>query len=498
MSEPETAPESAPIRFIDYRGHNGFALGQPLEIATVEDAWQRGYYEREVEKLERSDALSLKYGFSWGTDRSTCGQCGADFTLARDGDRAVASTECVHPGGLKPYRVLLDVPSGEIVFANDLRSLVICDEPPGPSVNYAIGRKATTEAFARTGMVHISVGNSCPNVMAEPDGSYVVARGHIDEEDENGEPLPDDVILAAEKALEERCLASICTDLWWFSAMDSDWFYARCTDEGVDPNRYGFTLVVVEPGVYEFTDEMPDRDADGAVFSRFRRVDEPAPAIVTGDEPPARCFEESYIWRTLERRSPMGGGALGALSWAFFVNGNGRRWVKGNLRDICRSDQPSYLADLLGGNRWSTAQLKRFRPKGWQPINLVPVLPSPPRGISTFSINDMGPLAEAPFGIEPYTLVLGLMMVKTMLAHPDKLPSRNGGPSKRKQIAALERLLALLIEIAVRRGLFRAGQVRRMGAEILAHWTAEVEMEPADDTPAWLKDLNKLTKAVSR
>lgn len=484
------------VRFIDYRGHNGRQIGELIDVAAVEDTWERSCYERIVEEAEREHARSMSLGFRLGMDRTTCCECAKSFTLEIEGDRVVASTVCAMPGGLPVYDVLLNVPSGEMVFANDLRPLILCDDPEGPDVNSRLGCKLVTQAYAGHGMVHISVGNTCPGVHREPDGSLVVARRYAEEEDEDGEPIPDAIYKAREAEIEANQVASICTDLWWFSAMDYDWFVRRCEAEGEDPNDFDFTIVVVEPGVYAFSDEMPrDRDENGAVFSRVRRVDLPPPAITDGEEPAPTSLEASRIWRELQK-GYFGRSGLNTLEYLLFTLGNGRRWVRGNLRNIHRSDDPSYLDSVVPGGRWS-GSLQRYRPRKRQPHNLVPVFPRFDVKVYPLSWTSAGQIAYAPFEVDRYTLVLGLMSVKSALANQASLDGFTQAKTEAakakavaRQIVVLQKTLDLLCEIASRRGLFRSGEVRRIGAEVLARF--DTVLDPPREkpkTPDWLDAL---------
>jgi hypothetical protein len=481
------------LRLIDYRGHHGYKLDEIIDIDAMAPGWRRGGYERVIQDMERSERLTAITGVRWPSEGQRCGHCAERFYLTKEGDRAVASTACSVPGGLPAYVVLLGVPSGRIVFANDLRSLVVCDEPDGPDVNTVLGCKNVTRAFARTGMVHISVGNTCPSVYAESDDSYVVASRYAEEEDADGEPIDESIVAERESFLDQTRVASICTDLWWFSAMDHAYFLNRCAFEGIDPAEIDHDIVTVGPGTFAFTDEMPrDRDAQGTVFSRIFPVMAAAPAIEDGIEPPARRLVDTYLFRKTLNGNPdsfLGQSCFRRASWAFFVAGNGYDWVHGNLRRTNRQEDRSYLEERTGLGRYARA-LEHFKPRRHQPLNLVPEFPAYPDTVYPLSWIGAGKISDVPYDVEPYTLVLGMMLAKTALSRPTCFERTGQGrtlaqvrKAVREQQAIMARVLALLIEIASRRGLFRTGAVRRMADELLRHFAQnEAEMAKPVDT----------------
>ena len=67
-----------------------------------------------------------------------------------------------------PFEVLLSVPSGEIVFANDLRELVAV--PDHHDLNSVEGGRAFTRSAAEQGLALIFVGNTCPSVYRDGHG----------------------------------------------------------------------------------------------------------------------------------------------------------------------------------------------------------------------------------------------------------------------------------------------------------------------------------------
>lgn len=128
----------------------------------------------------------------------------------------------------------LNVPSGVMVVANDLRpDFDFCGDY---DVNTAIGCVKTTKAMEAIGCAHAFVGNSCPSMYRTGENTFIIAStGYDKEADKNIEPMGVRV-------------ASIVTDLWWYSIVDADEFQRRGCQGQYDVDR-----VHVKPGVYRFT-----------------------------------------------------------------------------------------------------------------------------------------------------------------------------------------------------------------------------------------------------
>lgn len=125
----------------------------------------------------------------------------------------------------KPYTHIIKT-SGKIIVENDLREFF--ERPPGYDLNSVQGLINQTHWYARQGMCHGFVGNSCPTLyLSEKHGKILIGVDYDRETDEmNPTPiLPDD-------SYKELC--SVITDLWWYSIMDYDEFVARNPDVNVN------------------------------------------------------------------------------------------------------------------------------------------------------------------------------------------------------------------------------------------------------------------------
>jgi hypothetical protein len=169
----------------------------------------------------------------------TCYDCGEQYVLETDGKTVRITTECPYPNGHPEFSVIAYVPSGKLVFANDMRDL-FPEVNDNFNVNQLGGIIQTTEAYANAGIFHTFVGNTCPGIFKE--GPTKINIG-CDAWDENENVI--DTVGGVE-------VGSICTDLWWFGAADYNDVILRGGLKNVLTSTWT-TIVTVEPGTYKMT-----------------------------------------------------------------------------------------------------------------------------------------------------------------------------------------------------------------------------------------------------
>ncbi|MCS4088661.1 hypothetical protein [Rhizobium sp. BK176] len=449
--------DTFPTKFAT-KGHFGCQLDEVIDLSVDTDIarflnYYLGFYRVEANLLEAihekfgTDEAAmpeearklLQYAEKVGPVSHECTHCGESVKSVAVGDTFVPKIECAEAGGMKPYEVLLGIPSGKIVFANDLRGLVVVDDD-GPSVNGVIGRKVLTQSSAAAGLALVSVGNSCPSVVRVGDELHV------------GCGLP-----------KGGRLGSICTDLWWYSAMDHDFFLMRCEAAGLDPEDEMDFVVDVEPGVYAFSDELADRDQDVVVLSKIRKVDAAAPVVSTAGEDAATSLRDSQFWKLLSKRSHERGG-MSRLGDIFCVLGGGLNWVNGGLRSVSgRRDDPAYDGGIELQNRTTVRGDRR-----------IPLLPEKEVGIIyPLYWNYPGKLGIAPENIDPYWLAAGLMFLTTATSQPvkvlgdDRMEEDKRLAQSEENKAIMLASLDLLLEIADVRGLWENGRLDAVLAELV-------------------------------
>jgi hypothetical protein len=205
--------------------------------------------------------------------RAECPVCGSRLDLAFDGKGFVVVGErCRYPEGLVTEWEL-NVPSGKLVVANDLREWFPSDE--SHDVNTLIGVHLTTLAYAKIGMAHGFVGNTCPSVYRE--GDRLVVGSHLEE---TWDEEKDDYVDNPEPCPWGDAVASICTDLWWYSIVDHDELSRRVPhytpNMTLEDALEQATVVSVRPGVYKFRQEQGINDDENVVeYVTFSWVREP-------------------------------------------------------------------------------------------------------------------------------------------------------------------------------------------------------------------------------
>ena len=282
--------QKAPLT-VNLRGHwkNGSILWRPEEfkqrVARDMHLLGRGINEDDLREL--SEALTagrattrwINLGKCMATLSNECSYCGKGyFDLEMNGvEVRLAGDDCPLPNGFEPNEWELNVPSGKIVVANDLREWFPLPEGDDdiPSINTILGCRLTSQAYAAVGMAHASVGNTCPGVYKLKDGSFKIANEPPDEYWDGKAWVP---YKRKPKFKGER-VAGICTDLWWYSLCDLDEFNRRVEKFGGSLESANAEVIDVKPGVYRFrhNDEAKGQDdrKQETLFATFEWVRPP-------------------------------------------------------------------------------------------------------------------------------------------------------------------------------------------------------------------------------
>jgi len=210
---------------------NGHKVNEPyllIALKELDETTLRNLLYAIENQAPLSDFVLLR-----GSVLNACFTCGEESDFETNGLVLRAKNTCPYPNGI-PLTFELNVPSGVMIVANDLRSHF--DFAGDYNVNTAIGCVKTTKAMEAVGCAHAAVGNSCPGVYKTGEDTFVIARVGYDEKT-NKEIEPKGVRVAG-----------IVTDLWWYSIVDADEFEKRGCEGQYDDDR-----VEVRPGVYRFT-----------------------------------------------------------------------------------------------------------------------------------------------------------------------------------------------------------------------------------------------------
>lgn len=140
----------------------------------------------------------------------------------------------------------ISVHSGKLIVSDELREPEKFRIEAKLNPNYGLGMNALAQEFAeKANMAYGFVGNSCPSVAKQADGTLLVLQGAYDEEED--ETVFND---------DETVVAWICTDHW--AAMMTD--YQNWLDNGGSAvekeglhHDGGTTVFDVTPGKYRWT-----------------------------------------------------------------------------------------------------------------------------------------------------------------------------------------------------------------------------------------------------
>ncbi len=174
-----------------------------------------------------------------------CLECGKNFSITTDGVNWEAS-KCSYPNGIGPIIFELNVPSGKMVVANDLRNLfpVLGNH----NIHQPQGILLTVQDHAKIGVAHCHVGNTCPGMYKCENQKYPANTQFIIGNSGKGNKHP-----YFDPEDQTDCVARISTDLWWYSICDADEFVKR-TGESLEKSLkdYDAEIVSCVPGVYRF------------------------------------------------------------------------------------------------------------------------------------------------------------------------------------------------------------------------------------------------------
>lgn len=491
-------PEPVVLKYLDTNGHGGYKLGERIDLTDISknegmskytfEYWQdiaelaassRNRYSEIRDAIDGRVAtagiqpkikiLATLFEMEGYARERECGCCGESAHYTIVGDVLVAKNQCKYPGGLPNYDVKLSVPSGKIVFANDLRELVMVED--NYDVNASIGTMLLTQAYEAQGMVHVFVGNSCPSVYWV-DGKLVIAS-LSDETTEN---------------MVKR--GNICTDLWWFSAMDYDHVVAQCEVLKIDPKDVIGFVVNVDPGEYSFTVISDDtRETYGAVlgittqeYDTFYSVGQRTGDVV---QPPMQTKNgsddstdllSSHFWKTIERYREYCGTRDAAMGDIFSVLGNGFAWHRTCLRNVSgHSEDAPFRKKLVAvENPRST--------------DFIPVLPNFKIGMRQkapylypMSLDYSKP-GKTPLDANIFWLAGGMLFLKSVIEcgeyvligdhKPPKDESEAEGRKRRRaeHDATIIASLDVLCELAEHRGIIADGTLGAAFASIIEHW----------------------------
>lgn len=203
-------------------------------------------------------------------DDQYCFDCGERVSYVLDGEQLVPiETECFKQ---KEVEVMIPVPTGELIFADWLEhgnEVIRYLSESSFDVNTLKGLIETTLSYARAGIGHFFVGNSCPSVLKKED-NILIGNNSYDDDDEE---IPLDK--------EAESVGSVCTDLWWVTVCDRS-IYEKIAIEKFGEHKgkemakeaaeHADVSLKVEPGTYKLRCFMRVKD-DYELYATLEKVE---------------------------------------------------------------------------------------------------------------------------------------------------------------------------------------------------------------------------------
>ncbi|MEU4229370.1 hypothetical protein AB0F17_34180 [Nonomuraea sp. NPDC026600] len=167
----------------------------------------------------------------------SCAVCARRPEYRIAADAVHVQDPCPFPDGVT-MTITLQVPSGKLLIADDLRGVYKYDDTGMASLNTALGKSQAVKAMAELGCAYGPALNCHLGLYPTGDGTYVIATPAYTEDDHPRFP-------------DSADLANICTELWAFCMADFDDWRSR----GGDPSTLDWsdTVVNVPAGAYKVT-----------------------------------------------------------------------------------------------------------------------------------------------------------------------------------------------------------------------------------------------------
>jgi len=178
-----------------------------------------------------------------------------------------AHQPCQYPDGLSAYSNVLDVPSGILMFANDLRDLFPDKDSLSDQyvthksgyyndINSDVGMMYNQEFWNRLGLIYVQVGNTSPNIFKNTETGKIFAA-----------------INYTCRKNEDDC-GHISTDLWAVCGIDFNLMQTLCLKNNIDFEKMKKECiqVSVEPGKYVVKSFNAARNANENTFFEVVKV----------------------------------------------------------------------------------------------------------------------------------------------------------------------------------------------------------------------------------
>ena len=331
----------------------------------------------------------------------------------------------------------LNVPSGRLVIANDLRTWFPTDGDH--NINTREGLVAQTLDYAMAGFACGFVGNTCPSVYKEGDALIIGDWPEfIDDPDYEGPIWDMEFIENPEACPWGEMVGYVTTDLWWYSLADYEDLrrrFAHYTPD-LDFEKCSLHVVDVKPGVYRFRHTLDvARYTDAPVFAAVEWVREPDAGgrdPLEEDKAKAWTAAEILIQHVLNHPSLYLRRYDPALKWSVQEADD---WYSASLdlrREALAAAADHVLCVIGNGDEWhpngfprtevtpeATALAHEMAEQTGLPFGFVPPPPEGPRG--WYPLSEYSVLYQIAFNglpVSPTMLHLAVHVALNMVDYP--------------------------------------------------------------------------------
>lgn len=198
--------------------------------------------------------------------------------------KSASHKPCSHKNGIGKYDFKINIPSGKLVIANDLRKLFsreICTSLADQyiidksgyynSICSQLGRYYTQEYWNDLGLIYVTMGNCSPYVFQDSVTKNLTFKSdyiYCPQNDRDSIEYDDDKNYIKNYTETEVKLGQVITDLWAVCAIDLDLMKALSGEKNIDcKNILDDALIVdIEPGEYIVRSFYDDIETTEAIF----------------------------------------------------------------------------------------------------------------------------------------------------------------------------------------------------------------------------------------
>lgn len=248
---------------VDTNGH----FSNPDDLHLTLKQGLQNFFDFKIKHNENEDFL-----FSFSV---TCPDCGEKLEIFPKSETHI-SMESLYRApcmGEKYKDVAFDiqVPSGKMVFANDMRALFDLNDPfdQANSPNHAKGRYNRSKQYADQGVAMFYTDNACISILSSQNKTDVILHRMADEESEENDEMTHLWPFDFDPMTLE---GDIFTTPQFTMMTDSDNFKRACIDKGLDPDTMmksiNAVVVDVESGTYRCKDTHAEDEPAYSIYTK--------------------------------------------------------------------------------------------------------------------------------------------------------------------------------------------------------------------------------------